>query len=150
MKKVSLISLAILALVAAAAGLGRPEAGAIDGLWVATVSDSEVKFRLTQFGEGDQGEWNTSMIGSGRPGELGNGDLYISFRDRYGEWTEAIHMGDRINSEHFEYCPSVSPDGKFLFFTRRDSSQDRKGDIYWMDAGIIEELRSGLNRKKGR
>ena len=87
------------------------------------------------------------IFGSGRPGDLGNGDLYISFRDKYGEWTEAIHMGDRINSEHFEYCPSVSPDGKFLFFTRIDTSLNRKGDIYWMDAGIIEELRSESNRK---
>ena len=87
------------------------------------------------------------IFGSRRPGGFGNGDLYISFRDKYGEWIEAIHMGDRVNSEHFEYCPSVSLDGKFLFFTRRDSSRNRKGDIYWMDAGIIEELRSELNRK---
>ncbi len=87
------------------------------------------------------------IFGSGRPGDLGNGDLYISFRDKYGEWTEAIHMEDRVNSEYFEYCPSVSPDGKFLFFTRIDTSQNRKGDIYWMDAGIIEELRSKVNRK---
>jgi Tol biopolymer transport system component len=87
------------------------------------------------------------IFGSSRPGGFGNGDLYISFRDKNGEWTEAVNMEDRVNSEYSEYCPSVSPDGKFLFFTRIDSSQDRKGDIYWMDAGIIEELRSKVNGK---
>ncbi|UCE22070.1 MAG: PD40 domain-containing protein [Candidatus Aminicenantes bacterium] len=87
------------------------------------------------------------IFGSRRPGGFGNGDLYISFRDKHGEWTEAVSMGDRVNSEYSEYCPSVSPDGKFLFFTRIDSSRERRGDIYWMDAGIIEELRSKINGK---
>ena len=58
MRKASLISLAILVLAAAAAGVGRSGAGTIDGLWVATVSDSQVKFRLTVFGEDDWDEWN--------------------------------------------------------------------------------------------
>jgi len=88
-------------------------------------------------------------------------DLFISFRDN-GSWTEAKNMGDDVNSRSAEICPSVSPDGRYLFFTsyrtlHRDHSEtaltyDEKirildnpgnglGDIYWMDAGIIEELK---------
>ena len=71
---------------------------------------------------------------STRDGGFGQGDLYISFSDADGGWTEATNMGGAINTERYEYCPFVSKDGKFLFFT---SGQD----IYWVDAGALEELR---------
>ena len=45
-------------------------------------------------------------------------------------------MGPTINSEETEYGPMLSPDGKYLFFT---STRSGDGDIYWMDAAIIEE-----------
>src|SRR4030042_2649968 len=61
MKRASLISLAILVLAAAAAGAARSGAGTIDGLWLATISDSQVKLRLTVFGEDDRDEWNTTL-----------------------------------------------------------------------------------------
>ena len=38
--------------------------------------------------------------------------------------------------------PNVSPDGKYLFFTRDNG--DRRDDVYWMDAGIIDELRKSM------
>jgi len=61
MKKASFVCFAILLLAAAAAAVESSGAGTIDGLWVATVSESQVKFRLTVFGEGDKEEWNTSL-----------------------------------------------------------------------------------------
>ena len=61
MKRASLISLAILVLAAAATGAARSGAGTIDGFWAAIVSDSQVKFRLTVFGEEDRDEWNTTL-----------------------------------------------------------------------------------------
>ena len=60
---------------------------------------------------------------SRRPGGFGSGDLYISF-NKDGVWQEPINMGSTINKEPYEYCPVVSPDGKYFFFTRR-------GQIYW-------------------
>jgi len=88
-------------------------------------------------------------------------DLFISFRDN-GSWTAAKNMGDEVNSSAAEICPSVSPDGKYLFFTSYrtphseysetalkyeekirilNSPGNGSGDIYWVDAGIIEELK---------
>ncbi len=64
-------------------------------------------------------------------------DLYISYRKNNGDWTDPINMGPIINKKGIiERFPYVSPNGKYLFFVRG------YGDIYWMDAGIIEELNS--------
>jgi Tol biopolymer transport system component len=64
----------------------------------------------------------------------GRGDLYVSFRNNKGEWSPAKNMGDAINTDGYEFCPYVTPDGKFLFFSR-------SGDIYWISAEVIEKLR---------
>lgn len=52
----------------------------------------------------------------GRQGDLGGGDLYISKKNPNGQWmpSENLRM---LNSKQLDYCPSVSPDGKVLFFT---------------------------------
>lgn len=99
---------------------------------------------------------------SERPGGLGSGDLYISFIDEEGNWTKAKHMGDKINTPGSEYCPMISPDGKYLFFTSARRSTRRipdkpltydnfkkihsrslngLSDIYWVDARIIQGLK---------
>jgi Tol biopolymer transport system component len=75
----------------------------------------------------------------GRPDSVGGGDLYVSFRADNGSWTQAVNMGEAINTESSEFCPMLSPDGRFLFFTSRRTGND---DIYWVDAAIIERYRS--------
>lgn len=69
----------------------------------------------------------------------GSSDLYISFRKQDGSWTKAKNMGKNINTSYGSYCPSISPDGNYIFFM---SMRSGSGDIYWMDARIIEELRT--------
>ena len=66
-------------------------------------------------------------------------DLFISFRNQDGAWSLSINMGDRINTDANEICASVSPDGKYLFFTRTVSGGN--SHIYWVDAKIIEDLK---------
>ena len=70
---------------------------------------------------------------------MGQPELFISFRHADGSWTRALNMGPAINATKTEFAASVSPDGKFLFFHRRVNGN---GDIYWVDAGIIAELRA--------
>ncbi len=53
----------------------------------------------------------------GREDDLGEGDLYISHRIQDNLWSEPKNMGTNINSDKLDYCPFVSPEGKFLFFT---------------------------------
>ena len=81
---------------------------------------------------------------SRRESGYGSSDLYISFRQKDGSWGAAINMGDKINTASAENYPSVSPDGKYLFFDRRSGPRInglRHVDIYWVDAQIIETLR---------
>ncbi len=68
------------------------------------------------------------------PGGFGQGDLHVSFRTKDGSWTAPKNMGAGVNSKAHENCAMLTPDGKYLFFTRA-------GDIYWVDARIIEEFR---------
>ena len=99
----------------------------------------------------------------GIEGGYGGVDYYISFRSPDDAWTGPVNMGDKVNSADMsEWSPYVTRDGRFLFFMSarrpgRDETaprdygemlrlQDRprngNADIYWMDAGIIEELRA--------
>ena len=76
---------------------------------------------------------------SDRPGGFGGNDLYISFQNPDGSWTQPHNMGDTINSSAGDTTPYVSPDGKYFFFiTRR--ADDQGYNPYWVDAQIIEDL----------
>jgi Tol biopolymer transport system component len=54
--------------------------------------------------------------------------FYISFRNKDGQWQQPA----RLDGELEGVCPTVSPDGKYFFYS--------SDGIYWMDAKIIEEL----------
>jgi Tol biopolymer transport system component len=76
---------------------------------------------------------------SNRPGGYGSADLYICFKQASDTWSDPINMGKTINSDKYDYCAILSPDEKYLFFS---SSRSGNGDVYWVDAKIIEELRT--------
>lgn len=84
------------------------------------------------------------IFASNRPGGSGGDDLYISFRNKKGKWSKARNLGDNINSSGDEYSPTVSSDGKYLFFTRVERYETDAGkrvramDIYWVDIRIID------------
>lgn len=97
---------------------------------------------------------------SGWGNGYGRGDLWISYRHNEGYWSKPINMGPTVNSSGFEYCPSVSECGKYLFFTsdRTDISsikspisyqdiinfsnqpKNRLSNIYIVNAQIIKTL----------
>jgi len=69
-------------------------------------------------------------------------DIYICFKKQDGTWTKPINLGNAVNSKFNEKNPSISPDGKYLFFGR--DTRDEEGglaNIYWVDTKIIEDLR---------
>jgi hypothetical protein len=97
--------------------------------------------------------------------DTGSG-LYITFKNE-GEWGLPQRMSEEINVTGREFCPIVSPDGKYFFFTsnqsiRNDDSPERltykkikddfkqsckspqrgKTDIYWVDSKIIDNYRT--------
>lgn len=67
---------------------------------------------------------------STRTNGFGQGDLYVSFKNSDGSWSQAQNLGEEVNTQYYEYCPFVTKDGKYLFYT---SNQD----IYWVSTEII-------------
>lgn len=80
----------------------------------------------------------------GKP-EDDRGDLYVCFRQPDGNWTKPASLGAPINSNVTERFPAVSPDGKYLFFTRW--TPDHEDDVFWVSAGIIDKLKSKVKAK---
>jgi len=74
------------------------------------------------------------------------GDLFICFRQPDGSWPEPISLGTLINTNQLERFPAVSPDGKYLFFTR--DTPDHDEDVYWVSAKLIDRLKEKNNAKK--
>lgn len=88
--------------------------------------------------------------------------LHIAFRRNDGTWTRALNMGEVINEQKPAKFAFVSYDGQYLFFTSDkvpylpysgkpltydgitkmfNSHQNGSGDIYWVDAKIVNQLR---------
>jgi len=101
----------------------------------------------------------------GRPDAIGGRwNYYVSFEGTDGRWSELLNLGKEVNSARCSAIPSISADGRFLFFQawapvelrhdlgRRHSLKEltylevrnpssNTNDIYWISAGIIDELR---------
>jgi len=80
------------------------------------------------------------IFSSNRSGGYGGNDIYISFRKTDGTWTKAINLGPEINNNDMQLWPYASPDGKFLFYINLEGRGN--GEVYWLDAGILRDLRS--------
>jgi len=92
---------------------------------------------------------------------IGQSDLYISFRTSDNTWSPLQNLGPAVNSAGGENCQILSPCGRYLFFTSRrnknqsgtnppdyatirkwfNSPQNGFGDAYWIDAEYIESFR---------
>lgn len=72
-----------------------------------------------------------------------NSDIYVYFKEKDGTWTKPINLGNTVNSNFHERVPGVTPDGKYLFFSR----YNEKGgisDLYWVSTEVIENVRPKL------
>lgn len=102
------------------------------------------------------------LFHSDREKGVGSNDLWISFKDRNNAWCTPVNLGENINTESSEFGPVLSPDGKYLFFSSYrpfnpetlkgrsydellelyNSPQNGYATLYWVDAKILEGLKS--------
>ncbi len=66
---------------------------------------------------------NILLFHSKLPKSFGHSDIWIMEKNALGAWTKAQNIGTPINSTQPEIDPSISPDGKYLFFTRISSKE---------------------------
>ena len=64
-----------------------------------------------------------------RQDNYGMCDLYVTYR-KGGEWTTPKNLGPRINSTSWESQPSLSADGKTLYFVSERKGNHGKRDIW--------------------
>ena len=100
-----------------------------------------------EFGTGDTyvaPDESYLVFASRRPPSHGGADLFVSFRQKDGSWGTPANLGDAINTPDYEFCPMVTPDGKYLFFSRRVGDTwetTTAGDVYWVDAKVLDTFR---------
>ncbi len=68
-------------------------------------------------------------------------DIHICFKEEDGTWSQPINMGPSVNSDFGETCPSITPDGKYLFFSRYNEANGMS-NIYWVSAVVIDTLKA--------
>jgi hypothetical protein len=56
--------------------------------------------------------------------------IYVSFRKADSTWGNPIMLSNTINSTNNQYLPYISPDGKYLFFTKQS-------EIWWVDSKVV-------------
>lgn len=62
-----------------------------------------------------------------RPDSQGSADLYYSLRNPDGTWAPAKNVGNKVNTDSYEYCAYLTADKRYLFFSTRY-------DVKWISA----------------
>lgn len=84
------------------------------------------------------------MIVSAKETKTYECELYISFRKPDSTWTVPVSLGAKINDGlAHRWGQYVTPDGKYLFYTRATNSKDSA--IYWVR---FDKLLSKLEREQ--
>ena len=69
----------------------------------------------------------------------GAGDLFISYKKMDSTWTDPKSLGSPMNTSDWEFGIYVSPDNKYLFFSR---SSRTATNTYWVKIGnLIDSLK---------
>lgn len=70
-----------------------------------------------------------------RPDGVGSCDLYASFYKGEGVWSRPVNLGKNVNTRRWESQPSISSDGRTLYFIRGNNSFDKNLDIFYSELG---------------
>ncbi len=99
----------------------------------------------------------------GREDSFGGADLYAFFRYEDDTWSDAVNLGEKVNTKYNVSSVNLSPDGKYMFYSAvnwgdsektewsgrtitelqelHKSSGNGGGDIFWIETRFIETLR---------
>jgi tetratricopeptide (TPR) repeat protein len=72
---------------------------------------------------------DTIIFSSNKPGGAGGYDLFMSKRTTTG-WSEAVNLGDELNTPFDEIAPTISRDGKRLYFSSKGHDNMGGYDIF--------------------
>lgn len=86
------------------------------------------------------------IFSSDRSGTIGRGDLWVSVRTSDGGWGEPRNLGTLVNGPETEFCPQLSPDGRYLLFSRIHfvDGQRAGSDVYVVRVSAVPVLPAAL------
>lgn len=67
-------------------------------------------------------------------------DIYVYFKKKDGTWSKPMNLGSEVNSNFGETCPSITPDGKYLFFSRYNE-EGGIPNFYWVSTEVIHKIK---------
>ncbi len=120
------------------------ESDKINGVWQKAIPvPGRINTNLNEGAENisQDGQW-LIFTGCNYPEGMGSCDLYISYRNRNGDWGEAQNLGRTINTDAWESAPSLSPDKKDLYF-----SSTRPGGYGGSDIWVSHRADNGVWQK---
>ncbi|MFA8434549.1 MAG: hypothetical protein ACEPOZ_08545 [Marinifilaceae bacterium] len=81
--------------------------------------------------------------------EKGDGkmDIGICFKLDNNSFSKPINLGNKINTNFNETCATLSPDLKYIFFSRYNEP-DQNSNIYWISSQIIDETEKEFRKNK--
>ena len=56
--------------------------------------------------------------------------MYYSIKDADGKWSLAKNLGPKFNGADYDFCPYITPDGKYFFYSNNS-------DVMWIDAELL-------------
>ncbi len=95
------------------------ESEKINGVWQkANLVPGKINTNLNEGAQNisQDGQW-LIFTGCNYPEGLGSCDLYVSYKNKNGQWTEAENLGKIINTDAWESAPTLSPDKRDLYFS---------------------------------
>ena len=83
----------------------------------------------------------------------GQNDLYVSFKNAVGGWTEPMNLGKNLNSKLSEDTPTISADKKTIYFSSnrtntmggRDIFRSRRNSDNWTDWTVPRRFIAPIN-----
>ncbi len=85
--------------------------------------------------------------GYNREDGLGSGDIYISFNEGKGNWSQAKPLPKPINSAQMDYCPFVDEENNTIYFTsRRVTLPNSRFDEFTTFETYINSYENGNSR----
>lgn len=115
------------------------------GYWTTPVSISEnINSQRNEGTASISADGKTLVFtGCNKEGNIGGCDLYISYKEA-GEWSIPELLDESVNSEAWDSQPSLSSDGKTLYFVSNRSGGLGKQDI-WVSQNLAGSWQPALN-----
>jgi len=101
------------------------------GNWsLAEPMSKEINSEYSETTVSDSPDGNTLFFASNREGGEGGFDIWVTQKNRKGDWGKPVNLGPDINTKYDEDGPFIGYDGKTLYYSSRGGEGMGGFDIY--------------------